>query len=99
MPSPRNPRDNVMQRVRGSVAAAFHLPRNKRDVKPQREVPVSNPITRRADSGGCAAVVGTGVARTKRDESLNVCGDAICINSIEHADDARIEQWVRGEGR
>jgi hypothetical protein len=30
---------------------------------------------------------------------LNVCRDAICINSIEHAEDARIEQRLRGEGR
>src|ERR1700747_2957960 len=98
MPSPRNPRDNVVQSARGAVAAASHLPRNKPDLKPKREVPVSNPITRGADSRGRAAIVRTGVARTKRDESLNVCRDAICINSIEHAKDARLEQRLRGGG-
>ena len=100
MPTARNPRDNVVQGARGSVAAASHRPRNKPDLKPRkREVPVLNPITRGADSRGRAAVVGTGVARSKRDESLNVCRDAICINLIEHAEDVRIEQRLRGEGR
>src|SRR6266480_4829562 len=100
MPTARNPCDNVVQCARDSIAAAPERPRNKRDLKPRkREVPVSNPIARGANSRGRAAVVGTGVACSKRDESLNVCRDAISITLIEHAEDIRIKQRLRGEGR
>ena len=100
MPTARNPRDNVVQGARGCVATAPKRPRSKRDLKPRnRQVPVLNPIARGTDSRGRAAVVGTGVACPKRNESLDVCGDAISINLIEHADDVRIEQRLRGNGR
>ena len=99
MPTARNPRDNVVQGAWPGFALP-HRPGNKPDLKTRkREVPVSNPIARGADSGGYAAVVGTGVACSKRDESLNICRDAISINLIEHAENVRIKQRLRGEGR
>ena len=99
MPTARNPRDNVLQGARGSVAAAPERPRNKRDLKPRnREVTVFNPIARGTDSRRRAAIVRTGIARPKRNESLDVCGDAISINLIEHADDVRVEKRLRGNG-
>ena len=90
MPTARNPSDNVVQGTRDSVAAA-RRPWNKRNLKPRkRKIPVSNPISRGADSRGRAAVVRTGIAGSKRDESLNVCRDAIRIHLIEHGEDV----WI-----
>src|SRR5437762_9133932 len=86
MPAAGNPRNHVMHGVRAAGGSAAG-PRVEPDLKPRKrgELPV-NPVARRTDARCRAAVIRTGIARSKIGESLNVRRNPIGINLSNHAE-------------
>ena len=86
MPATRNPRNHVVHGVRASGRSAAG-PRVESDLNRRKRGELAvNPVARRTDARRRAAVIRTGIARSKIGESLNIRRNPIGINLSNHAE-------------